>query len=153
MTSLENKIPPLVLLLIFGSLMWGVSIFTPVILFARHWQLIIILIMLLSASFFCLAGVLSFKQAHTTVNPLQPEEASTLVNTGIYKVSRNPMYVGFALYLAAWTVYLSAPFSMIGLLGFIVYMNQFQIIPEERILSKLFGNEFEDYRYSVRRWL
>lgn len=133
--------------------MWGISKFAPVIPFTKHWQILIILSLCSSATFFCLAGILSFKQAKTTVNPIHPEEASTLVKTGVYRISRNPMYFGFALFLAAWAAYLSTPFALVGLFGFIFYMNQFQIIPEEQTLSEIFGSEFEEYKMTVRRWL
>ena len=103
--------------------------------------------------FFLIAGVVSFRKAKTTVNPLKPEEATSLVNSGIFRFTRNPMYVGFALVLLAWAIYLSSPLSLVGVLGFILYIDRLQIEPEERALNELFGSEFESYRSNVRRWL
>ena len=103
--------------------------------------------------FFCIAGVVSFRRAKTTVNPLKPEAATALVSSGIYGISRNPMYVGFALFLLAWVVYLSSPWLSTGIVGFVLYMNQFQIEPEERALKEIFGPEFISYQAKVRRWL
>jgi len=153
MRFLENKIPPPVVALVFGTLMWLIS--GEVILFDDV-GLIRIILMLLSiaaGSFFSLSGVLAFRAAHTTVNPLKPETASSLVKSGIYKVSRNPMYVGFALFLFSWALYLGSFWSIAGVLGFVLYINRFQIIPEERAMTALFGREFEAYKKTVRRWL
>ena len=100
-----------------------------------------------------MAGVVSFRQAQTIVNPLKPETASALVRSGIYQYSRNPMYVGFALLLLAWACYLASPVALFGLLGFVLYMNRFQISPEERALATLYGSEYQVYQTQVRRWL
>lgn len=153
MKLLEKKLPPLVVLFIFGCIVWLISKIAPAIHVDKNWHVFIILFLILGATLFCTLGVMSFKKAETTVNPLNPENASTLVISGIYKISRNPMYVGFALFLLAWASYLTAPFSLIGVLGFIFYMNRFQIVPEERALLELFGKDFEEYKAKVRRWL
>ena len=102
---------------------------------------------------FCIAGVVSFKFARTTVNPNKPEQASKLVTSGVYKISRNPMYVGFAFILAGWGIWLSSLWALLCVAGFIAYLTFFQIIPEERALSKLFGQEFTEYKNKVKRWL
>jgi len=99
------------------------------------------------------AGVIAFRRERTTVNPMTPHAASSVVCSGIYRVSRNPMYLGFLLALAGWAVYLSNAGAAVLLLGFIAYMTQFQIKPEERALRAKFGSEFEQYVSRVRRWL
>ncbi|MBG6289848.1 isoprenylcysteine carboxylmethyltransferase family protein [Pseudomonas nitroreducens] len=101
----------------------------------------------------CLAGVLSFRLARTAVNPLRPETASALVSSGIYGHTRNPMYLGFAIALVAWAFYLASPVALLGVVGFVLYMNRFQIGPEEQALASLFGEAFAAYRTRVRRWL
>ncbi|SHO20788.1 Membrane protein, putative [Moritella viscosa] len=63
------------------------------------------------------------------------------------------MYVGFALFLLSWGVYLSSPWTILVIVGFVFYMNKFQIIPEERALTTIFGSEFTSYLSQVRRWL
>jgi len=84
---------------------------------------------------------------------MRPEKASSLVSSGIYKLTRNPMYLGLLLVLLAWAVFLSNALPFIFLPAFIIYINQFQIGPEEIALSSAFGQEFEAYKSRVRRWL
>lgn len=153
MKILENKVPPPVVALMFGLAMWGLSIGIPGIEIAVPIRMITAIVALIVGIGFCLLGVLSFRRAKTTVNPLKPETASSLVSSGIYRVSRNPMYVGFALFLTAWAIYLASPWSLIGVLGFVLYMNRFQIVPEERAMAVLFGEAFVIYKSKVRRWL
>jgi protein-S-isoprenylcysteine O-methyltransferase Ste14 len=102
---------------------------------------------------FDLAGVIAFRQHRTTINPLHPENTSRLVTGGIYRISRNPMYVGMALLLLAWAVYLESPAALLGIGGFIAYITHFQIMPEETLLAQHFGADFSAYRQRVRRWL
>jgi len=99
-----------------------------------------------------LAGVLQFRRARTTVNPLQPSAASALVIRGVYKWTRNPMYLGMALVLLGWAIYLSSLAAAAVLPVFVAYLNRFQIAPEERALQARFGDEFARYRNTVRRW-
>ena len=103
--------------------------------------------------FVMLAGVLSFRRMKTTVNPLQPGAATALVTGGVYRYTRNPMYLGMLLLLIGWAVYLSSPIALIGVLVFWFYISRFQIRPEERALAKLFGDGFSDYASRVRPWL
>ena len=102
---------------------------------------------------FSIAGAMAFRRAGTTVNPLRPERVSSLVRGGVYRVSRNPMYVGLLLGLIAWAVGLASPVSLAGPVAFIIYINRFQIEPEERVLLSRFGSDYEIYRSGVRRWL
>jgi protein-S-isoprenylcysteine O-methyltransferase Ste14 len=73
--------------------------------------------------------------------------------SGIYRISRNPMYLGFFLLLTGLAIFLSNVIAIVILPLFILYMNRFQIEPEERVLTYLFGQEFVDYKLRVRRWL
>src|SRR5690554_3959289 len=99
-----------------------------------------------------LAGVIGFRRARTTVNPMQPETSRVLVQTGIYRFTRNPMYLGFLLMLAGYGVWLANLPALVWLIGYVLYLTQFQIIPEERWLSQKFGADFQYYRERVRRW-
>lgn len=153
MQILENKIPPPVVALIFALVMWGIATSISGIETDRSSRVIATSAIALIGAFFCIAGVISFRRAKTTVNPLKPETASSLVSSGIYRISRNPMYVGFALLLVAWAVYLASPWALLGVICFVLYINRFQIVPEERALSALFGADFESYKSRVRRWL
>ena len=96
---------------------------------------------------------MSFRRARTTVNPLKPETSAALVSTGVYSFTRNPMYLGMALALFAWAVYLSSVWSLLGPVLFALYITRFQIVPEERVLDGLFGASFAAYKKRVRRWL
>jgi protein-S-isoprenylcysteine O-methyltransferase Ste14 len=100
-----------------------------------------------------LAGVISFRRAKTTVNPMKPGTTSSLVTTGIYRITRNPMYVGVLFVLVAWAVFLSSVWAFVGPLVFVLYINRFQIAPEERVLSAMFGTAYSNYLAKVRRWL
>ena len=153
MHALENKIPPPLIALLCALLMAGAAYLGPVWALPPVWQWSISLVLLLLGAWFCLAGAWAFRQARTTVNPLKPGNASALVRGGVYRCSRNPMYVGFALFLLAWACYLQAPWALLGVLVFVAYITRFQIIPEERALAGLFGDEFTVYQKQVRRWI
>lgn len=153
MKALENKIPPPLVAIAFGYFMWTVSDGLTHFSDASSIKVMATLAISVAGAYFSIAGVIAFRTAKTTVNPLKPESASSLVKSGIYQVSRNPMYVGFTLFLASWAVYLGSLWSMLGVIGFVLCINRFQIIPEERAMHALFGKEFEDYSKQVRRWL
>lgn len=153
MHPLENKIPPPIVASLFAAAMWFLSPHVPGITISPSLRIALALAVTTLGAFFCLSGVVSFRRAKTTVNPLKPETASALVSTGIYQYSRNPMYVGFALFLVAVAAYLASPGALLGVLGFVLYMNRFQIASEERALTALFGAEFQAYQARVRRWL
>lgn len=150
---LEKRLPPLLLVLLAALLMWGLAGISPRLALDWGGRPVIALLLMLLGSSCCLSGVLAFRRAQTTVNPLQPDQASALVSSGIYARTRNPMYLGFALWLLAWAVWLAAPLALLGLVLFVLWMNRFQIQAEERALQALFGEAFADYCRRVRRWL
>lgn len=152
MSGLETKIPPPIVAVIFGLGMWALATVLPVVDISSV-RIVSAAVVAIAAAVFALSGIVSFRQAKTTINPVNPEKASSLVSSGIYGVSRNPMYVGLALLLVAWAVYLSSLWSLIGVFGFILYVNRFQITPEERTLTTLFSDQFLSYQAKVRRWL
>jgi protein-S-isoprenylcysteine O-methyltransferase Ste14 len=153
MPSLELKIPPPIVALLCAAGMWVIAQYTfPYFLSpAMRWALVAIYALLGAA--FDFAGLLAFRQSKTTIHPMHPENSSTLVTHGIYRITRNPMYCGMASFLLAWAAYLQSPLSVLGVLVFIGYITRFQIKPEERVLHKLFGGEFAAYCVRVRRWL
>lgn len=153
MHALENKIPPPIVAVLCGALMWGAARYVPGIVARNSWHLIVAAAIVVVGVLFAIAGVISFRRAKTTVNPLAPEKASSLVASGIYRYTRNPMYVGIALVLLAWAVFLLSPVALLGVVAFILYLNRFQIAPEERALESLFGAQFVSYKSRVRRWL
>jgi len=100
-----------------------------------------------------LAGQAAFLKGRTIINPLKPEKATHLVGSSIYRHARNPMYLGMLALQLAWSAYLAHPAAFAALPLFVLYINRFQIAPEERAMAKLFGAEFDDYRRRLRRWL
>lgn len=151
--SLELKVPPLLVFVIIAILMWLTSAITPVLYLASTFQYILVSALLFVGIFFAIAGVVSFRYANTTVNPTQPNNASSLVTTGIYRRTRNPMYVGIAFVLLAWSCILLSPFSVVGVPMFIWYMNKYQIKAEEAALIKIFGDEYTHFKSNTKRWL
>lgn len=153
MKALETRIPPPIIALAFATLIWWMANYLPKIEIEFMPKLVIVSLLLAIGVFFDLYGLLTFHRAKTTVNPMKPHTSSALVNTGIYKITRNPMYVGLVFILSGWCIYLNSPLAIIGVAGFIFYINIFQILPEERILITLFGEEYTEYQSRVRRWL
>ena len=153
MSALEAKVPPPLVALIVGTGMWLASrAFGPTsVSFPVRLGLAAALFLIgLSITY---AGVRAIRRAQTTLNPTKPETASALVSTGIYRYTRNPMYLGMATWLLAWAAWLAAPVALLGVPLFVLYMNRFQIRPEERALASLFDGEFPTYQARVRRWL
>jgi protein-S-isoprenylcysteine O-methyltransferase Ste14 len=98
-------------------------------------------------------AVVSFVHARTTINPTTPDATRSLVTSGIYSVTRNPMYVGLTLLLTAWGLYLSNALALGLVTGFVTYLTLYQIRPEERILRDKFGPAYHNYAQRVRRWI
>ena len=153
MRSLELKIPPPAVAAMIAIAMWGVSLIAPLLEVPARFRVILAITVGLVGGAFSLAGIVSFRRAETTVNPMKPEAASSLVSSGIYRVTRNPMYVGLLFVLVAWAAFLSSAWALLGALAFFLYIGRFQITPEERVLAKLFVAEYSDYKTRVRRWL
>lgn len=151
--ALELKIPPPALAVLIAGAMWGVSLLAPLLEMPAFIRVAAAVTIALAGGGFSLAGVISFRRARTTVNPMRPETTSSLVCSGIYSVTRNPMYVGLLLVLVAWAVFLSSAWALLGPLAFAIYINRFQIAPEERVLSAMFGTDYAAYQSRVRRWL
>ncbi|CAM3874356.1 methyltransferase family protein [Rheinheimera salexigens] len=153
MNRLEKKLPPVLVVLIVALMMWLISLTLPLFTISFTLRLVMVTLLFLLALVIILAGVFAFKRAKTTVDPRVPEAASELVTSGIYTLTRNPMYLGFAMSLLAWAIYLSSAWSVLMIALFILYLNQFQIKAEERALTKVFGQQFIQYQAKVRRWL
>ncbi len=147
------KIPPPLIMIFAGVLMWFVAngafgfVLTGwvgkafAVLFALDGFLVVVL------------AIVQFKKHQTTVDPIDPTGASSLVTTGIYRYTRNPMYLGLALFLTAWGCYLGSVTALVvGLVFFVFYINTFQIAREELALNTLFGEEYAAYCQQVRRW-
>ena len=153
MNSLELKTPPVAVLIVVALSMWAVTALTPSLSFNLPWRAALAIIFSLAGIAVGALAVVTFHRANTTVNPLKPTEASTMVTSGVYRVSRNPMYLGLLFLLVGWATALSNLVAVALLPLFIAYMTRFQIAPEERALLSKFGAEFTAYKKSVRRWL
>lgn len=153
LSKLELRIPPPLVMLLFMVTVFGFDKIMPFTLFYLPWLTYILVISLVTlGGVIALWGVKEFKDAKTTVNPLKPESSSSLVSSGIYQYTRNPMYLGLLLILLSVVIYTQHPLGLVSALGFVSYMNRFQIEPEEKMLVKLFGDEFVDYSNQVKRW-
>lgn len=146
-------VPPPIVLAIIGFLMWIVSRTLAWGQFAFPFQATIAIVLLIAGLILMGVAVASFISAKTTVNPLKPSRATSLVTTGVFRISRNPIYLGDLLVLSALAVWLGNVFNLLLLALFIGYINRFQIIPEERALAALFGERYIAYCARVRRWL
>ncbi len=147
---LELKIPPLFLLISLGFIAW---------MLPRHYVLESSYFLALSLFLFIAGGlviimaIIKFRIGKTTVDPRDPQRSKKLVVKGIYRFTRNPMYLGFLFWLVSFICFLGNVASLLTVPFFISYMNYFQIIPEERILLKKFGKEYSRYKHNVRRWI
>ena len=150
---LDHKIPPPIVGLLVAAAMWATADTGPQFVLALQVRYITVALLIAAGAAFDLLGLIAFRQSRTTINPLRPERTSALATGGIYRITRNPMYLGMALFLLAWAVWLSAWLPFAGVPVFMWYITQFQIRPEERVLEKLFGAEFLSYAARVRRWL
>lgn len=153
MLKLEHRIPPPVVGLAIAAAMWAASPWPPAFDVVPWAQQGLVALLVAAGLAFDLAGLIAFRQRRTTVNPLRPENASALVTGGVYRFTRNPMYVGMALLLTAWAVQLATLWPFLGPAAFVLYINRFQIAPEERVLGELFGESWSAYAARVRRWL
>ena len=153
MSQLELRIPPLALVAAFAVTILLVTVYVPLvrILFPGHKYASagLVFVSLLVA----LVAVLQFRLARTTPNPMSPHKASALISSGIYRWSRNPMYVGLALALLGVAAWGSTLAGYLLVLGFCWYLTRFQIIPEEKALLAAFGQEYAQYMARVRRWV
>ena len=153
MRSLETKIPPVALTVLLGFVAWLLAILTPSAEVAIPARNIVAAFLVVAGVLVSVLGVMAFRDHKTTVNPTKPETTSQVVSTGVYRYTRNPMYVGFGLVLLAIAVFLGNIASILVVPAYVVYMTQFQIKPEERALLAKFGAPFGQYMASVRRWL
>ena len=153
MHVLELKVPPVALVLLVAALMWFATWTMPAFEFEVPLRKIFSVSVAVAGAIVSGLGIASFRRAQTTVNPMKPDSASSLVVSGIYRLTRNPMYLGFLLVLLGWAIYLSNVVAFLFLPAFTLYMNRFQIQPEEKALHSLFGPQFVTYTSRVRRWL
>lgn len=152
-TRLDAKLPPPLVMLACGAVAWVAARLLPALAIdvpARMPLAIVVAVVALSIE---LGAAALFFRRRTTVNPLKPDTATQLIVSGLNRFSRNPMYVGQALLLAAWALWLAHALAPLGAVAFVLYITRFQILPEERALAARFGDDWRAYRARVRRWL
>ena len=152
MGGLELKVPPPFVALIAGVLMWlfnhmigggfvyGTALYAGVFLMAGGFAL-------------AFTGLRTLIGNHTTPSPMKIDRAKKLVTSGLYQFSRNPMYLGMVIFLIGWTVLLGNLWLLAGPIGFVIYIQRFQITPEERMMTTKFGADYAAYKNRVRRWI
>ncbi|RCU51034.1 isoprenylcysteine carboxylmethyltransferase family protein [Corallincola holothuriorum] len=153
LTGLELKVPPIIVMLSTASFMFLAAKATG--------QLSYDVLEIKIAGWFCVLaglivifrGVQVFRSHQTTIDPRTPDASSQLVTSGIYRFTRNPMYLGMALCLTGWGLYLGSFIALVLVYGFSTYITRFQILSEERLLKSKFGLMYLDYIRDVRRWL
>ncbi len=154
MSALENRLPPPLVFLVVGLIMGVTAYYLPYEpLISREVRIGV------GAALFILAGafgpfaILAFGRANTTIDPVNIERASTLVTSGAFRFTRNPMYLSMALLLTALAAVLATPWAILGPIVFAAFITRFQIVPEERLLTSKFGADYAAYRQRVRRWI
>lgn len=147
------KIPPPVYALAAIMLMWLLDKYYPLLETTQQWPKIVGGLLIPVGILIDVLSIVQFRKARTTVNPLRPESTSSLVTSGFYAHSRNPMYVGMLLCLVGITLMLRSLTPLVVLPLFVLVVTLMQIIPEEKALDKIFGEEFQYYKQRVPRWL
>ena len=151
--TLELKVPPPILALCLALLMWFASSLVSPVVVPFGIRVGVALALVVIGQSISISGMVSFRRAKTTMNPIKASAASSLVTSGVYRYTRNPMYLGLSVTLMAWAVFLSNLLALVAVPLFVLYISRFQISPEERVLSSLFGAEYAAYKQRVRRWL
>ena len=149
---MELKLPPALVFLFFGLGMYLVSKFLPFGFFDFSGRTILFRVLLGLAVVISIIALVQFYRAKTTIDPSNPAKTSFLVTKGVYRISRNPMYLAMLLLLLALGIALGNAFNTLIAAGFVAFMNRFQIIPEERFLLDKFGSSFKEYCTLTRRW-
>ncbi len=153
MNALALKVPPVAQVIITAAAMYVVSKMVPALTFSLNGSTALAVALGLMGLSLGIMGVTQFRIAQTTPNPQALEQVSSLVTSGVYQYSRNPMYVGLVLILLGWAFYLSHFLAFVLLPIFILYITRFQIQPEERMMAQKFGKTYQDYLNKVRRWI
>jgi len=151
--SLKLKIPPALQTLIFGVLMWLIDKYVFFGSFTIPKQKIISKVIFLFGAMIAVIAVWKFLTIKTSSDPTNPSKATNLVTDGIYSYSRNPMYLAIAIVLFSWMIALGNLINIFILLLFIWYITKYQIKPEEEVLLKIFGKDYNEYYKKVRRWI
>ena len=150
---MQLRIPPPIVLLLAALLMWALDHWLPLARWITPpWNRFAVLPCGLAVSV-SVAALARFRRAGTTVNPMDPSTASRLVTGGVFRISRNPMYLGLTLLLIGWAVWLGSASPWLIPPLFVTIVTLLQILPEEEALGQLFAQQYVEYRHDVARWL
>lgn len=149
--NLKNKIPPPLVTLLFGMGIYFSTELIPPLAFKYQGTLAITVLTI--GLVIMVSAILTFRQLQTTINPLQPNKATSLAVSGVFRLSRNPMYLAMLLILVALSLASGALAAVFLLPGFVIYISIFQIVPEEQAMEKLFSDQYLKYCKKVRRWI
>ena len=152
-SELETKIPPPLLGFATALFMWLVAQVLPTLTMPSTKINTVGLVIMVAGFCLDLLALSQFLKLKTSFDPTKPHKASTVVTSGLYRHSRNPMYLGLMIALIGWGLFLGNLASLACLFVFVPVITHFQILPEERILKEKFGEEYERYAQNVRRWL
>ncbi|MDV9043244.1 isoprenylcysteine carboxylmethyltransferase family protein [Stenotrophomonas sp. RAC2] len=153
MTWLETRIPPPLVMLLCAGIGWLASRLWPGAVLPVPMPALLASGVVAIGLVLNLLPKLAFQRARTTVNPLRPSASSALVTRGVYRYTRIPMYLGQATVLAGGMLYLQNPVALLAVPLFVLYINRWQIVPEERALAVRFPDAWAEFRRRVRRWL
>lgn len=153
MNVLDHKIPPPVIALLCALLAWVLARSVPELAYLVPARIPLAVFLVVAGFALDLAGLVIFRKAMTTLDPRSPDRSTSIVRSGPYRFTRNPMYLGLASALLGLCVYFANPLSLLAVVVFVAYITRFQIIPEERLLLGKFGEPYAAYTRSVRRWL
>jgi protein-S-isoprenylcysteine O-methyltransferase Ste14 len=148
---METKIPPPLVTLIFGlSIYFSRELFPTIEI---KYSFYVGIFLLLLGFLILISAVRLFRIDQTTVNPLSPKQATKLVTEGIFKFTRNPMYLGMACVLASLAMFFNIIGGIVFIALFCAYITKFQIVPEEKAMLDLFSEDFDQYKQTTRRWI
>ncbi len=150
---LENRVPPPLVLMVVAAAMWAVTRRLAPASGPTTGRTAVAVSLGVIALGIIGFGIHAFRRARTTMSPLNIQGAVTVVSSGVFGFTRNPMYVGLTALLVAWAVHLASPWALFGPAVFALFIDRFQIQPEERALRSKFGTAYEEYRARVRRWI
>lgn len=153
MQRLEHLVPPPLVALIVGLAMWGVArAYAPLDL-PVGLRIALALIVGGAGVAVAVTGFLTFRRLGANIDPLRIDRGEVFVTSGIYRTTRNPMYLGMTLALCGYALWLARPICALGPVAFVAYITWFQILPEERAMRKKFGAAFDAYARATRRWI
>ncbi|WP_305986429.1 isoprenylcysteine carboxylmethyltransferase family protein [Roseibium sp. MMSF_3544] len=147
------KVPPPLVLFVAAVITYAAASWLPGLTISFPGQVMLAAIVFGLGLVPDMIALLAFMRRRTTVNPMAPQNTSALVTDGIYRISRNPMYLGLLFLLIAISLFFGTLLSLLIVPGFVWYLTKFQIRPEEEQLEMLFGEAYQDYRNKVRRWI